>query len=99
MRFSSEKAGRYSSSRVHGFVQLPGESEMRMVRMALAPNGALQGLLGQWMMRFSDDATAQESKSVNLVQITGDEAINEDGSIRCKQLVWDYSVKVRVYCA
>lgn len=90
MRFSGEKAGRYSSSRVHGFVQLPGEPEMRMVRMALEPNEALQGLLGQWMMRFSDNATAQESKLVNLVQITGDEAINEDGSIRCKQPMLDY---------
>lgn len=73
MRFSGEKAGRYSSSRVHGFVQLPGEPEMQMVRMALEPNEALQGLLGQWMMRFSDDATAQESKSVNLLQIIGGE--------------------------
>lgn len=76
-----------SPSRTEGSIQFPGEAEKRMVRMALEPGAdSAQGLLGQWWMRFVMEGPRVTTQLVALTQVQGDEAWNEDGSLRCARI-------------
>ncbi|MFE1573349.1 hypothetical protein ACFIQG_16210 [Comamonas odontotermitis] len=84
MRFTLPEPWQASADRVEASIQFPRETEKRMVRMALETGvTSAQGLLGQWWLRFSFKNKFPVHQLVMLTQIRGDEAWNEDGSIRC----------------
>ena len=83
IRFTLPEPWQASPNRVTASIQFPQETEKRMTRMALDTGAsAVEGLLGQWWLRFTIK-NEDDIQLVTLTQVQGNEAWNEDGSIRC----------------
>lgn len=75
-------------SRLTGDVQFPGEAPKQIVRMALEPGAeTAEGLLGQWWLHFIGMSNWLKPTPVTLSRIEGNEAINQDGTIRCSRQI------------
>ncbi len=82
--------------RVNGFVQFSNEPEKEVVRLNLEPtDGVSQGLLGQWLMRFSKpDVSESATKQVTLTRVVEDAVISDDGAVVCTRKVPSYQALV-----
>lgn len=87
LEFSDGGTGLGSPSRVRGIAEFPNETRKKMIRMVLEPGAdTAQGLLGQWWLDFYASNRITQIKLVSLSRVEGNEAVSDDGAIRCSRI-------------
>lgn len=86
LQFSEPGALRPLPNRVRGRMEFPAEPNKSIVRMALESGATTaEGLLGQWWLRFNAESAREEIKVVTLSRVEGNQALSEDGEVRCSR--------------